>query len=121
MTERLTDAELTFLSEWYRCDEDGMEYYHRAIAELRELRENLAAAELRESVWKAGPDSTFELAQQNAKLVAALETLVQTHPAAHQRRDLLVRRLITAGGEDPAIEALLMGQNALASVKGEQG
>ena len=120
MTEPLTAAELEHIVE-----AAGSTYAAhlavRAIAELRELRENLAAAELRESVWKAGPDSTFELAQQNAKLVAALETLVQTHPAAHQRRDLLVRRLITAGGEDPAIEALLMGQNALASVKGEQG
>ena len=66
----LTDAELDALTNVYL---PTVADTHRVIAELRALREELAAAELRESVWRAGPDSTFELAQQNAKLVAALK------------------------------------------------
>lgn len=132
MTEPLTDAELEAEKERHgECPTEDciQDYPHcqqhrldqgwpcvvvRAIEELRALRTDLAAAELRESIWREGPDSTFELAQQNAKLVAALERLNEaaTELANDHTSSVAIKEFIDATGQADA---------TLASVKGEQG
>ena len=77
------------------------------------LKEDLSAAELRESVWMHGPNSAYELAQQNAKLVAALEA---------NKEEATLRWTGQTKFAKAGFEAIIDTCDAvLASVKGEQG
>lgn len=114
---RLTDAELdALLDRLSGCAElplgDAMQVA-QVTKELRELRADLAAAELRESIWREGLDSTFELAQQNAKLVAALERLNEaaTKLANDHTSSVVIKEFIAATRQ---------ADDAIASAKGEQ-
>lgn len=122
MTDRLTDAELNalvagiddYISPEYLL---AGTFVVRAIAELRELREDIAGVRAK----------NVQLVTENIALVTALNMALPYLPSSHQSADLLERRLATPMAHPnwynshAEIRAVLAARAALASVKGDTG